>query len=553
MPRPRSGFSVIVPRCDKEVALLSKWPIRLKVHIGVGLLLLLLAILAGSGLYTTYAYRQLVKTLSARVIELPVAGQLSRHVGDLRITLSELRGLRAWSYPTAESEQIPLRIRMVRDQFRSGLDQVEQTLDTYRGLLEQKRAEGSQMADNQREWETVHKIESALQKVHEANRDEDWMLDDVKVGLLETELSRLQLLAAELPSHLHHRLAGFAAQVRSRYRTLIIGTWVISVAATLLFGLFLKLFQRWVLRPLEMLIRGSRKVASGMFNYRIHLDTDDEMSELAEAMNNMTSRFLAIRDDLDRQVQERTRQVVRSEQLASVGFLAAGVSHEINNPLASIALCAESLDSRVREILDTGSPDHEVIAHYLQMIQSEAFRCKEITEKLLDFSRMGEVKRQNTELGELVQNVIDMVSHLGKYSGKEIRFESDDAVIAPVNAQEIKQVVLNLLTNALDSVDDDGRVRVDLRQRDGAAELSFVDNGCGMPPEVLQHIFEPFFTRRRSGQGTGLGLSITYRIVSEHGGELEAHSDGSGRGATFRVRLPLTEKQEERENQYQAA
>ena len=99
-----------------------------------------------------------------------------------------------------------------------------------------------------------------------------------------------------------------------------------------------------------MLIEGSRRVAAGEFGYRIKLDTRDEMSELADAMNDMTARFQAIRDDLDRQVQERTKQVVRSEQLASVGFLAAGVAHEINNPLASIALCAESLEGRLHEV-----------------------------------------------------------------------------------------------------------------------------------------------------------------------------------------------------------
>src|SRR5208283_744934 len=109
--------------------------------------------------------------------------------------------------------------------------------------------------------------------------------------------------------------------------------------------------------------------------------------ELAESLNDMTARFQAIRDDLDRQVRERTKQVVRSEQLASVGFLAAGVAHEINNPLASIAMCAESLEGRVREVLEAqqgaGPPDarFEVIGRYLRMIQSEAFRCKEITEK----------------------------------------------------------------------------------------------------------------------------------------------------------------------------
>src|SRR6185295_1270322 len=118
-------------------------------------------------------------------------------------------------------------------------------------------------------------------------------------------------------------------------------------------------------------VKGSRRVAAGEFDYRIALQTHDEMSELADAMNDMTARFEAIRDDLDRQVQERTKQVVRSEQLASVGFLAAGVAHEINNPLASIAMCAESLEGRFRELLEPGSQSpqsqSEVMLTYLRM------------------------------------------------------------------------------------------------------------------------------------------------------------------------------------------
>ena len=105
-----------------------------------------------------------------------------------------------------------------------------------------------------------------------------------------------------------------------------------------------------------MLVKGSRRVAAGEFGYRIALQTHDEMAELADALNDMTARFQAIRDDLDRQVQERTKQVVRSEQLASVGFLAAGVAHEINNPLASIAMCAESLESRLGRICPPPRP-----------------------------------------------------------------------------------------------------------------------------------------------------------------------------------------------------
>ncbi len=531
--------------------LLSGWPIRVKVLVGLGLLLLVVVILSGSGLYSTYTYRRMVKALSARVTGLPVAAQLSRHVGNLRITLSELHGLRAREFPNAETDEVPLRVRMVRDQFGEGLDEAEETLSRYRAHLEHKRTAGSRMADNQREWETVGKIEASLVRVHEANRDEDWMLDDVRIDQLDTELAILELLAAELPSHLHSRLAGFATEVRNQYRTLIVGTWLASISAALLLALSLKLVNGWVYRPLQELIAGSRKVAAGQFNHRIHLDGDDEMAELAGAMNDMTTRFQDIRDDLDRQVRQRTRQVVRSEQLASVGFLAAGVAHEINNPLASIALCAESLEGRVNEMASGSVIDGEVvdahesqddedravIASYLKMIQSEAFRCKEITEKLLDFSRMGEHSRQRTELRELLGGVIEMVSHVSKHRGKNLLFVTGDPVVAPVNAQEIKQVVLNLLTNALDSIGDGGTVNVTLAERDGFAEMTFRDDGCGMSPEVLEHIFEPFFTRRKTGQGTGLGLSITYRIIDEHGGDILAESDGPGRGATFRVQL----------------
>ncbi len=523
--------------------MLLKWPIRVKVLIGLGLLVLAVGALSRNALYTTYVYRDLVKSLSARVAELPVAADLARHVGDLRITLSELRGLRAATFPGAWADRMPLRVRMVRDQFRFQLDQVEKTLMEYRTRLEHKLETDSLMADNQREWHTLAKIDAALQRVHEAEQAGDWMLDDVRIGRLDAELEHLQALSGELPSHLHQKLEGFADDVRLQYRALIVGTWITTVSAALLFALFVQLFYRWIVRPLRVLIDGSRRVAAGCFNHRIRLDTDDEMAELAGAMNDMTARFQAVRDDLDRQVQERTKQVVRSEQLASVGFLAAGVAHEINNPLASIAICAESLEDRVVELLarhQPGDPEEQgVITDYLRMVQTEAFRCKEITEKLLDFSRVGQVTRQDTELGELIQDVIDMVGHLGRYQNRRVQFERGEPVYCRVNPREIKQVVLNLLTNALDSIDENGCVQIAVGSRGGAAEIEFRDDGYGIEPSVIEHIFEPFFTRRRQGQGTGLGLSITYRIVADHGGELEAHSAGAGRGATFRVCLPL--------------
>ena len=542
----------------------SKWPIRVKLLIGLGLLLLVVVSLSSSGLYATYTYRSLVKGLSSRAIELPLATRLSQKVGDLRNTLGELRGIREGSFLRANGDRGPtfylkgdevvVQVRLARDQFVAQLGDVEETLSAYRRQLESHVEDISRIADSQREWETLRRIETGVATVKGIHQGVDWMLDDFRVDCrLDDELEHLQTLAAELPSHLHTRLLGFADEMRGQYRALIVGMWISSIVAALMSALFLHLFYRWVMLPLRVLLQGSRQVAAGEFNYRIRLESRDEMAELAEAMNGMTARFQATRDDLDRQVQERTKQVVRSEQLASVGFLAAGVAHEINNPLASIALCAESLESRTLELLDPSNPDHVVIGNYLRMIQAEAFRCKEITEKLLDFSRAGEVRRQNTDLNELVQAVVDILGHLGKYQRKRIEFESAGPVIVPVNGQEIKQVLLNLLTNALDSIEDDGTVRVTAAAREGQAEITVLDNGCGMEPDVLDHVFEPFFTRRKAGHGTGLGLSISYRIIADHGGHIEAHSDGPGQGATFRVRLPLVAQQKEIAHRHQAA
>jgi two-component system, NtrC family, sensor kinase len=298
-------------------------------------------------------------------------------------------------------------------------------------------------------------------------------------------------------------------------------------------------------------------VAAGQFDHRIRLDSDDEMRELAEAMNAMTSRFQEIRDDLDCQVRERTKQVVRSEQLASVGFLAAGVAHEINNPLASIAMCSESLEGRLAGLLNEAgesyAAERDVVRSYLEMIQKEAFRCKQITEKLLDFSRMGDTERHHADLRELVAGVIEMIRHLGKYQNKSVLLADGEPVIAEVCPPEIKQVVLNLITNGLDNIEPGGTVRVVVGSRGNEAQIVVEDNGCGMTEDVIQHLFEPFFTRRRGGQGTGLGLSITYRIVEEHHGQIVAQSGGIGKGSKFTVTVPLRQPTTRRQQQHVAA
>jgi len=532
---------------------LSKWPIRNKLVIGLLLLLVIVGTLTYSGIQGLYAYRNLVKSLEQRLPELPRATELMRRVSDLRVAVSNLRTDATLRAHTGEEPAPPLDIWIDRETFRATLGDVERALFEYSRQLEKTADHKNRIGDSHREWDTVRSMQDSLTAIRAADGDVDWAMDQVRFGALEEELERMQVLSGDLPEFLHDDIEAFITEIRGQYRALIVLAWLASGTTGLLLLLFVRLSYKWVFRPLRMLVKGSRKVAAGQFDHRITVDTADEMHELAEALNDMTARFRHIRDDLDRQVRERTKQVVRSEQLASVGFLAAGVAHEINNPLASIALCAESLEGRVTELLEDDDPRHSVIRNYLRMIQEEAFRCKGITERLLDFSRIGEARRQTVDLRDLVQTVIEMAGHLGKYREKHVHLLPGESVYASVHAAEIKQVVLNLLTNGLDSLDPEGTVTVSVEERDGQAELALTDDGCGMAPDVLEHLFEPFFTRRRNGQGTGLGLSISYRIVADHGGQIAAASDGPGRGATFRVTLPLAAQAKEERHRYQAA
>jgi two-component system NtrC family sensor kinase len=135
--------------------------------------------------------------------------------------------------------------------------------------------------------------------------------------------------------------------------------------------------------------------------------------------------------------------------------------------------------------------------------------------------------------------VLDVTKHLQNSKGKTIQIAEEAPIQAWINGEEIRSVVLNLVVNGLDSMDEGGKLTIRLREVDNRAELRFQDSGCGMSQEVLENIFEPFFTMNRTGKGTGLGLTISHRIIQQHGGEIEATSEGQGKGSCFIVRLPL--------------
>jgi signal transduction histidine kinase/putative methionine-R-sulfoxide reductase with GAF domain len=233
------------------------------------------------------------------------------------------------------------------------------------------------------------------------------------------------------------------------------------------------------------------------------------------------------------------RQMLLTERLTTAGHLAAGVAHELNNPLATIAGCAESLHGRLGDgdLAPVSAP--EEFRHYLRLIEEEAYRCKEITGSLLQFVRDPGSQRGATDLNGVVLKAAELLSHQSRFARSRVMTELDPA-LPPVAANEgqLRQVCLGLASNALEAMEGRGILIIRSRHARGEVEIELEDEGPGIPQENLGRIFDPFFTTKPPGQGTGLGLAIAQGIVNDHGGRIEV-SSVVGKGSVFRVVLPL--------------
>ncbi|MDG3003301.1 sensor histidine kinase [Paludisphaera mucosa] len=516
-----------------------RWPIRLKLMVGLCVVVGMMLILMGGSIFGLHSFHVSNLSLTDQLRELGASKDLIESVFRLhapREGTDEERDALIASAEGARDSLVKYFHELKQNTLRgnranSGLDELGLSFVMDDGLavvLNDLRPTDPPVAP------VLHGT-SYFIKEHPEMLPQLEQADD-----LASHIERLKHIVMLLPKELHEDFFEILSMSKTQYQASRVIVWTSALMVLAMLCGLMALFHRWVLNPVRLLQRGVRRVAKGSFDYKIDLNSGDEMQDLAAAFNEMTARISMTYAELEQQVQERSRQLVRSERLAGVGFLAAGVAHEINNPLASIAFCSEALENRLGGLAGAADdPDHRVIANYLKMIQEEAFRCKNITEKLLDFARCGDIKRERADLPSLIQGVVDMIRHIGKYRGKTIHFQPKEAVLAHVDSQEIKQVVLNLAVNALESMDAGGVLRIEARYDQGMAEVVFADSGCGMSPDVLENIFEPFFTRRRDGKGTGLGLSISHRIINQHHGEITATSLGAGRGSTFRVRLPI--------------
>ena len=531
--------------------MLRRRPIRIKLAAAMGLLSAIVCLLAFSGFWGLYRYRRLAKAVGQRASEIPLAGELHRLAQTLRDSHYRIVDLERHEGMIDSRLLEQSRREDEKRLFRDTLVALQRTLQKYQRTIAARQGESELLVDTARRKRSLSAIGDTCDAV--ALLDQKPLHPVIRRQQLFEELDSLVAETRDHAESINEAMAAVSIDVKGQYRTWIAVAWVCFALAITMVGVLLWSFWTLVVQPFRTLLDGSRLVAGGEFGHRIDLGTGDELSELAEALNAMSNRFQqayshsdSLRRNLQQQVRDRTRELIRNEQLASVGFLAAGVAHEINNPLTTIAWGAESLESQVSELLGLEPEQRhfdeelvETLQSILAQIQSEAFRCKGITERLLDFSRMSEVRREPTDMAKLVEDVVGLVSRVGEFRCKTIRTHCDGPVTAAVSAHQIRQVVLNLVTNALESVDSDGAVDIHISRDETNARIVVEDNGCGMSEEVMTHLFEPFYTRRRDGTGTGLGLSITCRIVSQHGGSLAPYSEGEGRGSRFELLLPL--------------
>ncbi|MDO8319504.1 ATP-binding protein [Rhodoferax sp.] len=318
------------------------------------------------------------------------------------------------------------------------------------------------------------------------------------------------------------------------------------------------LLQRMIYLPLKDLEGGAKKISSGDLDQPIPVRSADEFGRVAGSFNDMTAALSHARADLNEliqelesKVEERSREllaaraeVAQGEKLASIGVLAAGIAHELNNPLTGVL----TFTSLMRKKALDGSED----AEDLDLIIRETKRCASIIRRLLDFAREKVPVKCFFSLNQVLEDTVRLVERPASLQKIVITMNLDpDLPQIWGDADLIKQVIMNILVNAQQAIDRAGSITVVTRtyiaktsqqteeKRMPMVELAIKDTGCGIPEANMQRIFDPFFTSKEVGKGTGLGLSVSYGIIKAHGGEIKVASV-VGQGTTFHILLPIT-------------
>lgn len=301
-------------------------------------------------------------------------------------------------------------------------------------------------------------------------------------------------------------------------------------------------------RPIGEMVAATRNITAGRLDQEVRADAQGELALLADSFNTMLASLRQMRGDLEEwgrtleeKVRERTEQVTamqvrvaQSERLASLGMLAAGVAHEVNNPLGGIlALTALTLED-----LPPDHPDR----HNLEVVLRQTERCRDIVKGLLDFSRQSDATMEELQVNAVLDQTLALVGQQASFFNVEVvRDWAPDLPPVTADRSQIQQVILNILMNAVQAMGERGTLTLTTRPSAGGreVEIRIADTGCGIPPDMIDRIFDPFFTAKQGSQGTGLGLAIAYGIVTRHRGHISVQSE-VGHGTTFTIRLPAT-------------
>jgi len=315
--------------------------------------------------------------------------------------------------------------------------------------------------------------------------------------------------------------------MRNRAIAMFLGIACAGMILALIVSNFLA---KGVLQPIKRLIVASHQWASGNLDYRVEATAKDEIAELTETFNLMASSL----KERDERLKEYTqRQIMKSERLATLGQLAAGVAHEINNPLGAVLMYGHlSLEEMATE-----DPRRK----NLEKVVAEATRCKNIVRGLLDFARQSEPNVEETDANEILKRTLSLLQNQALFQNIKITtLFSSSLPKAMMDSGQIQQVFTNIILNAAEAMTGEGELTVASRTAAGgeAIEIEIADTGCGIPAENLEKIFDPFFTTKEVGRGTGLGLAVSYGIIAGHKGTIEVRSE-PGKGTTFILRLPL--------------
>jgi PAS domain S-box-containing protein len=294
--------------------------------------------------------------------------------------------------------------------------------------------------------------------------------------------------------------------------------------------------------PVERALRGER-VDTSLVSMRDDQKTrylDITATPIKDALGGKNRALVFFRDISEKRMQEM--HLIQTEKMSSIGVLATGIAHEINNPLTSVAGFAEALLRRFRDDAALKEdPRLDVFPHYLEVIVRESYRCKGIIDHLLSFGRKSDGLPVKVDLNQVLQEILELLRYQSSFQKTQVltRLKPDlPRVIGDPSG--LRQVCMNLLVNAHQSIQGPGLVEVETDQVDNSQVSILVrDNGCGMSKEIQDRIWEPFFTTKEVGSGVGLGLALTYNIVKRHGGEIQLESR-VGEGSSFKVLLPIS-------------